>query len=148
MSYFHEWIIEDVGTLSCYGKMMKKEMEKEDMIEYTYRAEEIRWSSGKKTKEHQTITKDQDQGQTIISLNEKIHNHQAFFSSHNYAIGWNIEKSIILAHSHWKLGNFSLTSSQHCALWSLKAKASSLSSWTSQSQNHLASLVLHNYAIG
>ncbi len=32
--------------------MMKKEMEKENMLEDKYGAEEIRWSSGKKMKEH------------------------------------------------------------------------------------------------
>lgn len=31
---------------------MKKEMEKEDMLEDTYGAEEIIWSPGEKTKEH------------------------------------------------------------------------------------------------
>lgn len=29
MSYTHEWIT-NAETLSCYGNMMKKEMEKED----------------------------------------------------------------------------------------------------------------------
>lgn len=41
VSYFHEWIAE-TGTLSCHGKIMKKEMEKEDTLEGTYGAEEIR----------------------------------------------------------------------------------------------------------
>ena len=40
--------------------MMKKEMEKEDMLEDTYGVEEIRWSPGKKTKEHQNIIEDED----------------------------------------------------------------------------------------
>jgi len=30
----HEWIV-DERNLSCYGKMMKKEMEKENIIEET-----------------------------------------------------------------------------------------------------------------
>ena len=40
---------------------MNKEIEKEDMLEDTYGAEEIRWSLGKKTKEHWTIRKMKDQ---------------------------------------------------------------------------------------
>lgn len=36
----HEWIVY-ASTLSCYLKMMKNEMEKEDMLEYTYGDEEI-----------------------------------------------------------------------------------------------------------
>lgn len=40
MLSFHEWIV-DARNISCYGKMMKKEMGKEDMIENKYGAEEI-----------------------------------------------------------------------------------------------------------
>ena len=50
MSSCHKWI-EDAGTLSCYGKMMKKEME-EDMLEDTYGSKEIILSSSEKMKEH------------------------------------------------------------------------------------------------
>ena len=55
MSSCHKWIA-DVGTLSCYGKMMKKETEKEDMIEDTYGYEEIKLSFGENMKEHGALT--------------------------------------------------------------------------------------------
>jgi len=54
----HEWIA-NASTLSCYGNMMKKEMDKEDTLEDTYGAEEIIWSPSEKIKEHQTITQDE-----------------------------------------------------------------------------------------
>lgn len=54
MSSCHEWIA-DAITLSCYGKMMKKELEKEDIIKETYGVGEIRSSSNKKMKEHSTL---------------------------------------------------------------------------------------------
>jgi len=38
---FHGWIV-DEGTLSCYRKMIKKDMEKDDMLIDTYGALEIR----------------------------------------------------------------------------------------------------------
>ena len=43
--------------------MIKKEMEKENMLEDTYGVEKLRWSTSKKMKEHWTLTEDQDQGQ-------------------------------------------------------------------------------------
>jgi len=57
MSSCHEWIT-NVGTPSCYGKMMKKEMEKDDMLEDTYGSKEI-ISLDKKMKEHWATTEDQ-----------------------------------------------------------------------------------------
>jgi len=60
MSYFHDWIV-DIGTLSCYGKMIKKEMERDNMLGDTYRALDIIWSLGEKMKEHQTLTEHEDQ---------------------------------------------------------------------------------------
>ena len=41
--------------------MMKKEMEKEDMLEDTYGAEEIRWSSTENKKKRWTLTEDEDE---------------------------------------------------------------------------------------
>ena len=61
MSSCYEWI-ENVGILSCYGKMMKKKMEKDEVLEETYEAQEIILSARENTKEHHTITKDEDQG--------------------------------------------------------------------------------------
>jgi len=43
MSSCHEWIA-DAGTLSYYDRMMKKEMEKENMLEDTLVAEDASWS--------------------------------------------------------------------------------------------------------
>ena len=57
----HEWII-DVGILSCYGKMMKMEMVKDELLEETYRAKEIILSPGENTKERQAIKEDEEQG--------------------------------------------------------------------------------------
>lgn len=37
MSYFNEWILV-VGILSCYHKMMMKEMKKETLLEDTFQA--------------------------------------------------------------------------------------------------------------
>lgn len=40
---------------------MKKEMEKENILEDTYESEDIRWSTINKMKEHWYLTKDEDQ---------------------------------------------------------------------------------------
>ena len=39
MSSCHEWIV-DIDILQCYGKMMKKDMKKEDMLDDTQGAKE------------------------------------------------------------------------------------------------------------
>lgn len=51
MSSCHEWIA-GAGTLSFYGKMVKKQMDKENMLEDTYRAKEIKLSLDEKIEEH------------------------------------------------------------------------------------------------
>ena len=51
MSICHEWF-SVVGTLYYHDRMMREENEKGTMLEDTYEAKGIRWSSGEKTKEH------------------------------------------------------------------------------------------------
>lgn len=51
MSSFHEWILV-VGTISCYDKMMMKEMKKESLLGDTFVAAKSKLILEEKIKRH------------------------------------------------------------------------------------------------
>lgn len=65
--------------------MMMEEKEKETMLEYTYGAEEIRWSSGEKMKAHQ-----------ITIEYQRSRPHKYFMMIHKHLKGGYEEQSIFI----------------------------------------------------